>query len=46
VATATLHAVGIALALGLARAHLRRLVRVGGAACALIGIGLAGGVIG
>ena len=46
VATATLHAIGIALALGLARAHLRRLVRVGGAACALIGIGFAGGVIG
>ncbi len=44
-ATATLHAVGIGLALGLTEARMRGLVRAAGAACALIGIALFAGVI-
>ncbi len=38
-ATATLHAVGIGLALGLTEARMRGVVRTAGAACALIGVG-------
>jgi len=44
-ATATLHLVGIGAALGLARANLRGVVRIAGAACVLIGAALATGVI-
>jgi urease accessory protein len=44
VATATLHMTGIGVALGLARAKLRGLVRVGGLACVLIGVSLFAGV--
>ena len=44
-ASATLHLVGIAMALGLARAHLRGLVRAGGIVCVAIGVGLASGVL-
>ncbi|GLQ81114.1 protein hupE [Mesorhizobium huakuii] len=43
-ATALLHAVGIAAALGLGM-RLRGLARVAGAACAAIGLGLAFGVV-
>jgi urease accessory protein len=46
VATATLHAIGIALGVGLSRAHMRGLVRAGGLACVLVGAALTGGVIG
>ena len=44
-ATATLHAIGIAFALLMQRGHLRPLVRVAGAICVLIGAGLYSGVI-
>jgi urease accessory protein len=44
-ATAGLHLLGIAFALGFARAHLRSVVRVAGAVCVLIGAGLWSGVI-
>jgi len=44
VATALLHAVGIAVALGLGT-RFRGLARVAGAACAAIGLGLAFGVV-
>ncbi len=44
-ATATLHAVGIGLALGLTEVRMRGVVRTAGAACALIGVGLMAGVI-
>ena len=44
-ATATLHAVGIGLALGLTEVRMRGVVRTAGAACALIGVGLMTGVI-
>jgi urease accessory protein len=44
VATALLHAVGIAAALGLGL-RFRSLVRVAGAACAAIGVGLAFGIV-
>jgi urease accessory protein len=44
-ATASLHLLGIAFALGLKRANLRGVVRAAGAACVLIGAGLAVGVI-
>jgi len=44
-ATATLHLVGIAMALGLARVHLRGVVRAGGVICVAIGLGLASGVL-
>lgn len=44
-ATATLHAVGIAAASGLGLRY-RALVRVAGAACVVVGIGLAIGVVG
>ncbi len=44
-ATATLHALGIGLALGLTEVRMRGLVRTAGAACALIGVGLMAGVI-
>ena len=43
-ATALLHGVGIAAALGLGL-RFRNLVRVAGAACAVVGVGLAFGVI-
>ncbi|THK35771.1 HupE/UreJ family protein [Ensifer sp. MPMI2T] len=43
-ATATLHLIGIGLTLGLARTHLRGLVRAGGVACMLVGVGLFAGV--
>jgi urease accessory protein len=42
-ATATLHGIGIAFALLMQRAALRPLIRVAGAACVLIGVGLIGG---
>jgi urease accessory protein len=44
-ATAGLHVIGIAFALGLKRAHLRGIVRAAGAACVLIGVALWSGVI-
>ena len=44
-ATATLHALGIGLALGLTEARMHAVVRTAGAACALIGMGLMAGVI-
>jgi urease accessory protein len=44
-ATASLHGVGIGFALALQRASMRPAVRVAGAACALIGVGLFGGVL-
>jgi urease accessory protein len=44
-ATAGLHLLGIAFALGFARADLRSVVRVAGAVCVLIGAGLWSGVI-
>jgi urease accessory protein len=40
VATASLHAIGIAFALLMNRVHARALVRVAGAACVLVGAGL------
>ncbi|HZL63154.1 MAG TPA: HupE/UreJ family protein [Pseudolabrys sp.] len=43
-ATAALHLTGIGAALGLARAHLRGMVRAAGAVCVLIGVGLWTGV--
>jgi urease accessory protein len=43
-ATATLHAIGIAFALLMQRAALRPLIRVAGAGCVLIGAGLITGV--
>ncbi|WP_315837332.1 HupE/UreJ family protein [Bradyrhizobium prioriisuperbiae] len=45
VATAVLHGVGIAVALSLKSARWQPLVRVAGAACALVGVGLAINVI-
>ncbi len=44
-ATATLHALGIGLALGLTQARMCGVVRTAGAACALVGMGLMAGVI-
>jgi urease accessory protein len=44
-ATATLHGVGIGLALALQRASLRPAVRFAGAACVLVGVGLFAGVL-
>jgi len=44
-ATAALHFVGIGATLGLARLRWQPLVRLAGAACVLIGIGMAAGVI-
>jgi urease accessory protein len=44
-ATATLHAVGIGLALGLTEVRMRGVVRTVGAACALVGVGLMAGII-
>ncbi len=44
-ATATLHGVGIGFAQLMTRAQLRPLIRVAGAACPLIGIGLYAGVL-
>ena len=44
VATATLHAVGIGFGLTMQRAHLRPLIRIAGALCAAIVIGLYAGV--
>jgi urease accessory protein len=44
-ATATLHALGIGFALMMNRMHARAIVRVAGAACVLIGVGLYVGVI-
>ena len=44
-ATATLHGLGIAFALLMQRASLRPLVRVAGAVCVLIGVGLFTGVL-
>jgi urease accessory protein len=44
-ATASLHAVGIAFALLMQRAALRPVIRVAGAACMLIGVGLFTGVL-
>jgi urease accessory protein len=44
-ATAGLHLLGIAFALGFAHTHLRSVVRVAGAVCVLIGAGLWSGVI-
>lgn len=44
-ATASLHGVGIAMALALQRASLRPAVRLAGAACVLVGVGLFAGVI-
>lgn len=44
-ATAALHGIGIAVALALTSARWQPLVRVAGAACALIGVGLAINVI-
>lgn len=44
IATALLHAVGIAAALGLGL-RFRSLVRAAGAACALVGVGLIAGVL-
>jgi urease accessory protein len=44
-ATATLHGVGIAFAQLMTRAQLRALVRVAGAVCVVIGVGLYAGVL-
>jgi len=44
-ATATLHGVGMGFAQLMTRAQLRPLIRVAGAACLLIGIGLYAGVL-
>ena len=44
-ATAGLHLTGIGFALTMQRAHLRPLVRLAGAACVLIGVGLFAGVL-
>jgi urease accessory protein len=44
-ATASLHLTGIGFALTMQRAHLRPLVRLAGAACVLIGVGLFAGVL-
>ena len=44
-ATATLHLIGIGLALTLQRARSRPLIRIAGVACVLIGAGLFAGVI-
>jgi urease accessory protein len=44
-ATATLHALGIGLALGLTEVRMRSVVRAAGAACAVVGVGLMAGVI-
>jgi len=43
-ATASLHALGIAFALLMKRVHARALIRVAGAACVLVGAGLYAGV--
>lgn len=43
--TASLHLLGIAFALGFARANMRGVVRIAGAACAALGIALASGVL-
>jgi urease accessory protein len=40
-ATVLLHVIGVGFALGMVRLHWRAAVRVGGAACCLVGIGLA-----
>lgn len=45
VATATLHGVGIGFALLIQRARWRQVVRIAGAACAAVGIGLFTGVL-
>jgi urease accessory protein len=45
VATATLHAIGIAFALLMNRVHWRPAVRIAGAACVLVGVGLVTGVL-
>jgi urease accessory protein len=45
-ATASLHGVGIAFAQLMARAQLRPLINVAGAACVAIGVGLVTGVLG
>ncbi len=44
-ATAALHVLGIAFALGFARANLRGVVRIAGAACVVLGIALAKGMV-
>jgi urease accessory protein len=44
-ATATLHAIGVGIAIGLSRAHLRGLVRAGGVACVMVGVALFTGVL-
>ena len=44
-ATAGLHGIGIAMALGLGT-RFRGLVRAAGALCAVIGLGLAVGIVG
>ena len=44
-ATAGLHIIGIAAAMGLARMNKRALVRAAGAVCAIIGVGLSAGAI-
>ena len=44
-ATAGLHLVGIVFALGLAWAQMRSVVRLAGAACALLGVALAAGAV-
>jgi urease accessory protein len=44
-ATATLHGVGIGFALTMQRAQLRPLIRVAGALCVLVGVGLYTGVL-
>jgi urease accessory protein len=44
-ATVTLHGVGIGFAQLMTRAHLRPLVRIAGAVCAMIGAGLWSGVL-
>ncbi len=45
-ASASLHAIGIAFALLMQRAALRPAIRLAGAACVLIGVGLSTGVLG
>jgi urease accessory protein len=45
-ATALLHAVGIAFALLMNRVHWRPAIRTAGAACVLVGVGLVTGVLG
>ena len=45
VATASLHAIGIAFALLMNRMHWRTAIRIAGAACVLVGVGLFTGVL-